>query len=114
MTVLSLAILHPAWLVLMLPVLGDRANLESIVAPLTAVWLLSLRTGLVILLANAIGTSVVFAHLAHQGPREGLPRTFIATFIMAMFCWAVDHARQYFDKGRLIRDEIERMRNSGS
>ncbi len=114
MTVLSLATLHPLWLVLMLPVLGDRANVESIVAPLAAVWLLNLRTGLVVLLANALGTSIVFARLAHQGPREGLPRTFIATFIMAMFCWVVDRARQYFEKGRLMREEIEKMRNSAS
>lgn len=111
-TVLALAVLHPAWLVLMLPVLGDRANMESIVAPLAAVWLLNLRTGLVVLLANAVGSGIVFAHLAHEGPREGLPKTLIATFIMAVFCWIVDRARQYFEKGRLMRDEIERMRNS--
>jgi hypothetical protein len=112
--VLVATLFHPAWLVLMLPVLGDAANLESVVAPLLTVWLFRLRAGLVILLANVISSCIVFARLAHQGPREGLPRTFIATFIMASLCWLVDRARQYFDKGRLMRDEIERMRNSSS
>jgi hypothetical protein len=98
----------------MLPVLGARANIESVVAPLLTVWLFNLRAGLVILLANAVGSSIVFSRLAHQGPREGLPRTFVATFIMALLCWLVDQARQYIDKGRLMRDEIERMRNSST
>lgn len=113
-TVLVAATGHPAWLGLMLPLIGDRANLESIVAPLLAVWLLSLRTGLVLLLVNAVTSSIVFTHLNHQGPREGLPKTFVAMFVMAIFCWVAAQARRYVDKGRLMREEIERMRDSGS
>jgi hypothetical protein len=113
-TVLVAAAVHPAWLGLMLPLLGDRANLESIVAPLLAVWLLNLRTGLGLLLVNAVTSSIVFTLLYHQGPREGLPKTFVATFVMAFVCWVAAQARRYVDKGRLMREEIERMRDSGS
>jgi len=111
-TVMVAAIMHPVWLGLMLPLLGDRANLESAVAPFLAVWLLNLRTGLLFALVNVVSSSIVFVRMVHEGPRTGLPKTFFATFIMALACWVLDQAKRYVDKGRVMREEVERMRNS--
>jgi hypothetical protein len=69
--VLVAAVLHPLLLILLFPIVGERANLTIVFAPFAAAWLFSLRLSMVFLLLNALGTSAVFAHLTLVGPREG-------------------------------------------
>ena len=107
-TVLTAAALHPVLLILLIPMIGERANLAMVLAPFAATWLFSLRLGMVFLLLNAVGTSVVFAHLdlTHAGPREGLTKTAVAVFIVGMICFGLNSLKRYLDRGRVMQAEI--------
>jgi hypothetical protein len=111
-TVLVAAASHPVLLMLLFPLVGERANWTMVLAPFAAAWLFSLWLSMVLLLLNAVSTSVVFAHLTHAGPREGLAKSAIAVFVVGMLCCGLDGIRRYLDRGRAMQSEIEKIHGS--
>ena len=111
-TVLLAAALHPILLILLFPLVGERANSVMVLAPFAATWLFSLRFSIVFLLVNAVGTSAVFAHLTHAGQREGLTKSAVAAFIVGMLCFGIDGIKRYLDKGIAMQAEIEEIRGT--
>jgi riboflavin transporter FmnP len=110
MAILFATALHPAFLVLCFPVMRERANLEMVLAPLLAVWLLGLRHGLVILLVNSISTGAVFANLTGAGPREGIFKSLVAIVVASMLCIVLFGIKRYLEQGKAMEAEIEKLR----
>jgi hypothetical protein len=110
--VLAAVALHPVVLFLLHPHIGERCNLSVFLAPVAAVWFLSLRVGIGVMVFNALISGFFFATQTGAAPGDGIPKSLMTVLIGSALCFGLDFMKRYLDKGRAMADELERIRNS--
>jgi hypothetical protein len=108
--VLLAAALHPILLSSLFPIVGERCNLVIVLAPFLAVWFFSVKLSILFLSLNALVTWVVFALVGNEGLISGLTKDAIVFIIVTGLCFALDRFRRYFEKGKALELELERLR----
>jgi two-component system, cell cycle sensor histidine kinase and response regulator CckA len=106
--IVVLTLLHPVLLYFLFPQLGEASNLVVFIGPVTASFLVSWRTGFLVLPINVMATAVVFTLLREPGvldPHRGFKAT-ASALVVAVLCLLADKVRRMSEQRKQLTEEL--------